>query len=64
MPFQLTPALLSGSAARILHDMPIHPGYEIARELIDDPRSLIYPQAENRLYAQQALMLHLLGQGA
>jgi ornithine carbamoyltransferase len=64
MPFQITPALLAGSAARILHDMPIHPGYEIARELIDDPRSLIYPQAENRLYAQQALMLHLLGQGA
>ena len=41
--------------------MPIHPGYEIDEALVDSPRSVIYQQAENRLYAQQALMLHLLG---
>ena len=63
-PYQLNAKLLSGSNARVLHDMPIHPGFEISAELVDDPRSLIYRQAENRLYAQQALMLHLLGQGA
>ena len=63
-PYQLNAKLLGGSNARVLHDMPIHPGFEISAELVDDPRSLIYRQAENRLYAQQALMLHLLGQGA
>jgi ornithine carbamoyltransferase len=60
-PYQLNAENLAGSSAMILHDMPIHPGYEIAAELVDAPRSLIYRQADNRLYAQQALMLHLLG---
>ncbi len=63
-PYQLNREILDGSSAQILHDMPIHPGFEIAEELIDDPRSLIYRQAENRLYAQQALMIHLLDGGA
>ena len=62
-PFQLSRANLGGAQPYIMHDMPIHPGYEIHEELIDDPRSLIFRQAENRLFAQQALMLHLLGQG-
>ncbi len=31
-----------------------------AKALVDSTRSRIYQQAENRLYAQQALMLHLL----
>jgi ornithine carbamoyltransferase len=61
MPYQLNRETLAGSAAHVMHDMPVHPGYEIAEELIDSPRSLIYTQAENRLYSSQALMLHLLG---
>ena len=61
LPFQLNEDNLAGSDAYILHDMPIHPGFEIDEALVDSPRSLIYQQAENRLYAQQALMLHLLG---
>ena len=63
LPYQLNEKNLNGSEAYILHDMPIHPGYEISEELVDSPRSRIYEQAENRLYAQQALMLHLLGAG-
>jgi ornithine carbamoyltransferase len=63
LPFQLNAENLAGSEAFILHDMPIHPGYEISAELIESPRSRIYQQAENRLYAQQALMLLLLGAG-
>lgn len=63
LPYQLNEESLKGSEAWILHDMPIHPGYEISEELVDSPRSRIYEQAENRLYAQQALMLHLLGSG-
>ncbi len=61
LPFQLNEDNLAGSDAYILHDMPIHPGFEIDEALVDSSRSLIYQQAENRLYAQQALILHLLG---
>ncbi len=60
-PYQLNAETLAGSSPYILHDMPIHPGFEISAGLVDSPRSLIYRQAENRLYAQQALMLFLLG---
>lgn len=60
-PYQLNAESLAGSDAYILHDMPIHPGYEISESLVHSPRSLIFEQADNRLFAQQALMLHLLG---
>jgi ornithine carbamoyltransferase len=60
-PYQLNRENLAGSDAYIMHDMPIHPGYEISAEMVDSPRSIIFRQAENRLYAQQALMLYLLG---
>lgn len=61
LPYQLNAENLKGSDAYILHDMPIHPGYEISEELVHAPHSLIFQQAENRLYAQQALMMFLLG---
>ena len=61
LPYQLNAETLKDSDAFILHDMPIHPGYEISEELVHSPRSLIFTQAENRMYAQQALMLFLLG---
>jgi len=60
-PFQLNAKNLAGSQARIMHDMPVHPGFEISEELVNDPRSVIFQQADNRLYAQQALMMVLLG---
>ncbi len=60
-PYQLNARTLAGSTPYILHDMPIHPGFEISADLVDSPRSLIYRQAGNRLFAQQALMLFLLG---
>ena len=60
-PYQLNRENLAGSDAWIMHDMPIHPGYEITEEVVASPRSIIFQQAENRLYAQQALMLYLLG---
>lgn len=60
-PYQLNSENLAGSEAYIMHDMPIHPGYEISGDLVNSPRSLIFQQADNRLYAQQALMLVLLG---
>jgi ornithine carbamoyltransferase len=60
LPFQLNHELLKGSKAKVMHDMPIHAGYEISCELVHDPRSIIFNQAENRLDAQKAVILKLL----
>jgi ornithine carbamoyltransferase len=60
MPYQINSELLRGSSAYIMHDMPIHRGYEISPEAIDSPKSVIYEQAENRLYAAKAIMLSLM----
>jgi ornithine carbamoyltransferase len=60
MPYQVNAELLKGSSAYIMHDMPIHRGYEITAEAIENPRSVIYEQAENRLYSAKALFLKLL----
>lgn len=59
-PFQLSAEHLDGAEPWIMHDMPIHPGYEISAELVDSPRSVIFRQAENRLYAAKALLLYVL----
>ncbi len=61
LPYQVNRSLLDGHDPYIMHDMPIHPGLEIAEDVIESERSLIYDQAENRLHAEKALMLHLLG---
>ncbi len=60
MPYQINAALLKGSNAYIMHDMPIHRGYEISVEAIENPKSVIYEQAENRLYAAKAILLKLM----
>ena len=59
MPYQVNRELLEGCHAKIMHDMPIHPDYEIAEDMIEDESSIIYDQAENRLDAQKAIMLHV-----
>ncbi len=61
MPFQLNSELLSDSGAKIMHDMPIHSGYEISRDMIEKNIETILQQAENRKHAQKAILLHLLG---
>ena len=60
MPFQLNNELLSGSKAKIMHDMPIHAGYEISRDMIEKNIEIILQQAENRKHAQKAILLSLL----
>ena len=60
MPYQLNPDLLRGNDAYVMHDMPIHRGYEITAEVIESPKSVIYEQAANRLYAAKAILLKLL----
>ena len=61
MPYQINNQLLKGGNAYIMHDMPIHRGYEITAEAIEAPKSVIYEQAENRLYSAKAIFLKLMG---
>ncbi|MDR1991933.1 MAG: ornithine carbamoyltransferase [Nitrososphaerota archaeon] len=60
MPYQINLELLGNSNAYIMHDMPIHRGYEISEEAINSPRSVIYQQTENRLHAAKAIYLKLM----
>jgi ornithine carbamoyltransferase len=60
MPYQINAQLLGNSGAYIMHDMPIHRGYEISAEAIQSPKSVIYEQAENRLYSAKAIFLRLM----
>ena len=59
-PYQINSKLMMESNALIMHDMPIHRGYEITGEVVDSPNSVIYQQAENRLYSEKAILLKLL----
>jgi ornithine carbamoyltransferase len=60
MPYQINKELLKNSKAYIMHDMPIHRGYEISSDTVEKPKSVIYEQAENRLYSAKAILLKLL----
>ena len=48
--------------AIVLHCLPAYRGLEIAAEVLDGPRSVVWDQAENRLHAQKALLVWLLDQ--
>jgi ornithine carbamoyltransferase len=61
MPYQINAELLGDSGAYIMHDMPIHRGYEISAQAINSSKSVIYEQAENRLYSAKAIFLRLMG---
>ena len=60
LPYQLNAELLAGSDARVMHDMPMHLGYEITEDVAESEHSIIYDQAENRLDAQKAILLKLV----
>jgi ornithine carbamoyltransferase len=61
-PYQVNSVLLARAAdgAIVLHCLPAHRGEEIADEVIDGPRSVVWDQAENRLHTQKALMEWLM----
>jgi ornithine carbamoyltransferase len=60
MPYQINKDLLKDTDTYVMHDMPIHRGYEITADAIENPNSVIYEQAENRLYSAKAILLKLI----
>ncbi|MCM1272728.1 MAG: ornithine carbamoyltransferase [Clostridium sp.] len=61
MPYQINDSFLEGSKAIVMHDMPMHEGYEISQSVIDKNLDVILNQAENRRHAEKAVMVTLLG---
>jgi ornithine carbamoyltransferase len=62
-PYQVSGALFARAKddAIFMHCLPAHRGEEVTDEVVDHPRSVVFDQAENRLHAQKAILLHLLG---
>jgi ornithine carbamoyltransferase len=63
-PFQVNEALMAKAKddCVFMHCLPAHRGEEVSAEVFDGPRSIVFDQAENRLHAQKAIMLALMGE--
>jgi ornithine carbamoyltransferase len=62
-PFQINEELMKKAkpGAFFMHCLPARRGEEVTDEVIDSPQSIVFDQAENRLHAQKAIQLLLLG---
>jgi len=60
--YQVNKKLLSlaNKSALFMHPLPAHEGEEISAGMLEDRRSVVFDQAENRLYAQKAVLVRLL----
>ena len=62
-PFQVNDALMQKAkpSAVFMHCLPARRNAEVTDEVLDGPQSIVFDQAENRLHAEKALLLLLLG---
>jgi len=60
--YQVNPALMDRAdpEALFMHCLPAHRGEEVSHDMLDDPRAVVWDEAENRLHAQKALLEFLL----
>ena len=63
--YQVNEKLLSLAKkdALFMHPLPAHHGEEISSGLLDNPHSVVFAQAENRLHLQKTLLAKLLSPG-
>jgi ornithine carbamoyltransferase len=52
---------LASERSIFLHCLPAHRGEEVTEEVIEGPRSRVFHEAENRLHAQKAILVKLMG---
>ncbi len=60
-PYAVTREVFAGAKpdALFMHCLPAHAGEEVMQDVLDDPRSIIFDQAENRLHMQKAILAAL-----
>jgi len=63
LPYQVNAHLAEKADSEyiFMHCLPAHRGLEVAAEVIDSPHSVVFDQAENRLHAQKAMLVAVLG---
>jgi ornithine carbamoyltransferase len=61
--FEVDAAMMAaaGAQARFMHCLPAERGVECSDAVVESPASIVFDQAENRMHAQNAVMLHCLG---
>ena len=57
-PYAVTAGLFAAAKpdALFMHCLPAHPGHEVEQAVLDNPRSVIFDEAENRLHVQKAIL--------
>ena len=63
-PYQINAELMALTGRKdslFMHCLPAHRGEEVTDEVADSPNSVIFDEAENRLHAQKAILIRLLG---
>lgn len=63
MPYQVNNRLMEAAKADaiFMHCLPAYRGFEVTEDVIDGPQSVVFDEAENRLHAQKAVLVKLLG---
>jgi ornithine carbamoyltransferase len=62
-PYQVNARLMSAapSHARFMHCLPAKRGMEVTDDVMDSPKSVCFPQAENRMHVSKGILCWMLG---